>query len=220
MYTTLTEAGRMSAYIIQPGSISRRTARRTPRVNQTPALGPAWHVDSLLGLALGRHSLSPPSPFTSTWGRHVCEEYQGISSLPPHLPPPPGCVENVTALCIRGDIFGKVWAARSCICVLENNSTQADFLHETNSSTCSVIKGTTGVFHFLFLWRKVAGGHSYDDNRGDSVLTSVNRGSRWKGRRGLASGEAWVLPSMGRASGGRTPWHTLPRRQARQGWDR
>lgn len=68
----------------------------------------------------------------------------------PHPPCPPGCVENVIALCIRGDIFGKVWAARSCICVLENNSTQADFLHETNSSTCSVIKGATGVFQFAF----------------------------------------------------------------------
>lgn len=46
-----------------------------------------------------------------------------------------------------------------------------------------------------------------------TVLTSANRGNRWKGTRGFASGEAWVLPSVGRASGGRTPWHMLPRRQ-------
>lgn len=41
----------------------------------------------------------------------------------------------------------------------------------------------------------------------------MNPGSRWKGRRGFASGEVWVLPNVGRDSGVRTLWHTLPRRQ-------
>lgn len=46
-----------------------------------------------------------------------------------------------------------------------------------------------------------------------TVLTSVNAGSRWKGRRGLGSGERAVLPRVGQASGGRALGHTLPGRR-------
>lgn len=83
----------------------------------------------------------------------------------------------------------------------------------TCSRKCSVTNWTIGgggVYDFSFFFKA---GECSRRRRGLTVLTSVNRGSRWKGSRGFASGEAWVLPGVGRASCGTTLWHVLPRRQ-------
>lgn len=109
--------------------------------------------------------------------------------------PPPGLCGNVIALHIRGDIFGTVWAAHFCICALKNNSSRPFF--DTKSDTCRWKCSVRRIQVSTTIPRL-------------TVLGSVNPGSKWKGRRGVTSEVAWVLPKFGRASGGRMLLQVLP----------
>lgn len=103
---------------------ARSILRHTALVPCKPDDSTSPCLTHLLSSGLGLSQLSPPSPFTNT--RADSSKKSRVWNTKEPAPPPRWC-GNVTALCIRGGIFGKVWAARSCICVLKNNSAQADY---------------------------------------------------------------------------------------------
>lgn len=93
------------------------------------------------GPGLRKCYFSPPSVFTNTWGT----QRQCVRNTKETARHPPGFCGNVTARCIRGDIFGKVWAARACSCALRNS--YANMNSSTRSRRCG-----SREWKIRFLW--------------------------------------------------------------------
>lgn len=174
-----------------------------------------------LGLHLANISslhLHPSQSLSQTALRKALrEEYQGISSTSPPSPSlhPAGCVE-MSPLSASQVIYLERCRQSAPYKQLDvERSAQANVFYESlllwlqpkkkKKTHPAVIKWTIWV-----LINEVTMAAGMTDV---TVLTSVKPGNRWKGRRALGSGEAWVLPSVGRARGGAGLWHTLPERR-------
>lgn len=156
----------------------------------------------------GLHSFPPPSPFTNT--EADSSEKRSAWGIPrKQLWRPPGRVE-MSPLSASQVIY--LERCRQCAYIKHLPPRRQTKPSALTLPVEAKWKNKTGSMEgkrkYLVQWLSGA-----TTPQRLTVLTSVNPGSRWKGRRALGSGDGWVLPSVGRASDGRGLWHTLPETQ-------